>query len=75
MIGPLEQPDAVGRNYHVWAAVQADLPGATSSAKQPGALGRALVVVERCRVGLHGGAAERGVRGERDARSRRLWAG
>ena len=38
-LGPLERPGAVDGNYHGWAAGEADLPGATSSAKQPAALG------------------------------------
>jgi len=44
-------------------AGKADLPAATSSAKQHGALGRAPVGAARCRLGLHGAAAARGVRG------------
>ena len=62
-LGPLERPGAVEGNYHGWACGEPDLPGATSSAKQPAALAWALAGVERCRVGLHGGAAARGVRG------------
>jgi hypothetical protein len=62
-LGPLERPGAVNANYHGWACGEADLPGATSSAKQPAALAWALAGVERCRVGLHGSAAARGVRG------------
>ena len=65
---PLEPHDAINATYHGWAAGEADLPGATSSAKQPSALAWALAVVERCRLGctgalLHGECAEGAGRG------------
>jgi len=53
-------------------AAKADLPAATSSAKQHGALGRAPVGAARCRLGLHGAQLRQQVCAEGEAGSRRV---
>lgn len=54
---PQQAPDSDASRYHMKSASESDQPDATSSAKQPAALARALAVVEACWVELHGRCA------------------
>jgi hypothetical protein len=65
-VGPWARPNTLCKSYTGWACGDADLPVATSSAKQPDPLQnnqRRWPGCSRCKVWLHRGAAARGVGG------------